>query len=163
MSYWSFGISMSDIPPDRIHVEINAEITAKIDALIEEELYPDRAAFIEQAIQNQLRTHQTTFDKYKKQKSTVIGMLSYSAEELEKIIAKGKRLEIRTIGILRFSDDVTPELFDKAVAKINLAGRLWAPDSILPMINERRYTLLGKPYRSFRELDAGNDIKKLPE
>jgi Arc/MetJ-type ribon-helix-helix transcriptional regulator len=154
---------MTEIPRDRLQVEINADITGKIDVLVEEGLYPDRAAFINQAIESQLKAHQTTFEKYEKKRHFVIGVVNYSAKELEKIIAQGKRLEIRTIGILRFDDDITPELFEKAVAKISLAGRLWAPDKILPLINERRYTLLGKPYREFQELDTGDEPKKLTE
>lgn len=158
---WYFD--MSDIPPDRFQVAINAELTAKIDALIEEELYSDRTTFIEQAINSQLKIHQATFEKYEKQKDLVLGVLSYSAKELEQIVAKDKRLEIKAIGILRFSDDITPELFDRAVAKINLAGRLRAPESLASLIDERRHTLLGKPYREFHGLDSGEEPKKLPE
>ncbi|MFQ5981116.1 MAG: hypothetical protein ACE5OZ_23490 [Candidatus Heimdallarchaeota archaeon] len=154
---------MSDIPRDRFQVEVNADITAKIDALIEEDLYSDRATFVEQAIKSQLAVHQATFEKYEKQKDIVLGVLSYSAQQLEKVIARDKRLEIKAIGILRFSDDITPELFDRAVAKINLAGRLRAPKSLISLIDERRYTLLGKPYREFRGLDSGEEPKKLPE
>ena len=154
---------MSNIPPDRILLEINAEITAKIDVLVEEGLYSSQAAFIEQAIESQLAIHQATFDKYEKKKVVAIGLFNYSAQELEKFVAENKKAEFKVIGILRFEDDITPELFDRAVAKINLAGRLHAPEDLLPLINERRYTLLGKPYTQFRELNSKDEQKKLPE
>jgi len=154
---------MTEILRERIHLELNAEITAKINVLVEEGLYSTNQAFVEQAIENQIALHQATFDKYEKAKSFVIGLVNYSAKDLEKIIAQNKRLEIKVIGAVIFGNDVTPELIDRAVAKINLAGILRAPESILPKINERRYSLLGRPYTTFKELNSGDEPKKLSE
>ncbi|MHA2295733.1 MAG: hypothetical protein ACXAEU_11795 [Candidatus Hodarchaeales archaeon] len=154
---------MSDIPKDRLQFELNANILAKIDVLIEEEIYQSQADFIEKAVQNQLGFHKATFEKYEKSKAFAIGLFHYSARELEKIVAKGKRLEIKVLGGLIFSDDVTPELADKAIAKINIAGILRAPKDVLPIITQRRYTLLGRSYSEIQgSLPPANEKSDQP-
>ena len=71
---------MTEIPRDRIVFELNADITAKIDVLIDEDLYQSRDEFLERAISEQLRIHNATFEKYEKDKATVVGFLHYSAK-----------------------------------------------------------------------------------
>ncbi len=154
---------MSDIPPDKIILEINPETTAKIEVLVEEGLYPNQVNFIEQAIRNQLNSYKKTFKNYEKKSTFVIGVLNYSAKDLEKYLTQNKQLEIRAIGVLRFEDDVTPELVNKVISKVRLAGRLWAPKNVVSMINERRFTLLGKSYKEFKELDSKENQKRLLE
>ena len=47
---------------------------------------------------------------------TVAGILMHNRKSLEKLLAAGRQLELNVTGILRLSDDVTPEL---ACAVIN--------------------------------------------
>ena len=131
---------------DHLAIEINAELTAKIDVLIAENLYETKLDFIEKAIQNQLDLHQATFEHYKKKKAFAIGFLTYNASELEKIVAQGKKLEVKVIGGLSISEDVSVELAERAISKISLAGILRAPDPLLPFLNKKRYTILGRSY-----------------
>ncbi|MFW9996780.1 MAG: CopG family transcriptional regulator [Candidatus Odinarchaeota archaeon] len=141
---------MSDIPRDRLQFELNADVLAKIDVLLEEKIYKSRADFIEKAVQTQLGLHKTTFEKYEKSKAFAIGLFHYGAKELERIVAKGKRLEIKVLGGLVFADDVTPELASQAIDKISLAGILRAPKDVLPVLAQRRFTLLGRPYHEIQ-------------
>ncbi|MHA1332047.1 MAG: hypothetical protein ACTSR2_13335, partial [Candidatus Hodarchaeales archaeon] len=85
------------------------------------------------------------------------GMVNYSAKELEKIVAQGKKKDIKVIGILSFSDNVTSELIERSIDKISLAGILRAPKNVLPVINSKRYTILGRKYDDFCQLDQGSD------
>ncbi|MFX1282841.1 MAG: CopG family transcriptional regulator [Promethearchaeota archaeon] len=151
---------MTENSNDHILIDINAEVTAKIDVLVEKEFYPNRADFIEKAIQNQLNLHDATFQELVKTKNVIIGWANYSAKELEAVAAKGKKLEIKVLGGLSFSEDVTPELVDRAIAKINLAGILKASKEILPAINARRFTILGNKYDEFKRLPTGEDDNK---
>ncbi|MHA2363590.1 MAG: hypothetical protein ACXAC7_06505 [Candidatus Hodarchaeales archaeon] len=151
---------MNDFPQDRIEIEINAETTAKIDTLVEEGLYPDRLKFIETALQSQIGLHKATFEKYEKKKSFVIGYLTYSAKGLEKVVAEGKKLEIKVIGGLSIENNVSPELAEKAISKVSLAGILRAPPDVLPVLNSKRYSILGRPYS---ELFDDKKQRELPE
>ncbi|MHA2245806.1 MAG: hypothetical protein ACXADY_12645 [Candidatus Hodarchaeales archaeon] len=150
---------MTDYPEDRIVIEINAETTAKIDVLIEKELYPNRAFFLEKAIEAQLNLHNATFQELVKKKNFIIGLAHYSAKDLEVVAANGKKLEIKVIGGLKFAEDVTPELVNRSVSKISLAGILKAPKEVLPVLNNIRFTILGTKYEEFKRLptDTEND------
>ena len=82
------------IEQDRVIIELDSELIAKIDFLIEKKLYQDRVTFIDQALKAQLNVHQATFDEMEKSQATVFGLLVYSSKTLEKIVAKGKKTEI---------------------------------------------------------------------
>ena len=150
-------LKMADYSNVHILVEINAEVTAKIDVLVEKELYPNRAVFLEKAIEAQLSLHDATFQELVKKKNFIIGWANYSAKELEAIAANGKKLEIKVLGGLTFSKDVTPELVDRSIDKINLAGILKAPKDVLPVLNDRRFTILGNKYEEFKRLRTEKD------
>jgi Arc/MetJ-type ribon-helix-helix transcriptional regulator len=134
-------------------MEINAELAAKIDVLIEKEYYPDRAEFIEKAIEAQLNLHVETFQELERQHSFVMGFVNYSRKELEKIAGSGKKIDLKVIGRLSFSNDVTPELIERTISKINMAGILKAPKTLLPLLNGRRYSILGNKYDSRKVLE----------
>jgi len=139
---------------DKVKIVINSEITAKIDYLIEKGLYPHRADFLEKAIESQLNLHEATFHEAVKQKDLIIGVAHYSAKELEAVIAKGNKLEIKVLGGLRFAEDVSPTLIDRSIAKINLAGILKAPTEVKAVLNKKRFTILGQRYSDFKRLES---------
>ena len=59
-----------------------------------------------------------------------MGIVNYSAEDLEKTVAEGKKRIIKVIGRLSFSSNVTPELLERAIDKIIIAGILKGPPNI---------------------------------
>lgn len=148
---------MTEIPKDRVILELNAEITAKIDVLIERGFYSDRTIFLEKAIESQLSLHDATFQELVKKKNVIIGWAHYSAKELEAVAAKGEKLELKILGGLTFSDDVTPHLVERSIAKINLAGILKAPSELKPFLNDKRYTILGQKYSDYKRLESSKD------
>ncbi len=148
---------MTNYPKDRIMFELNVEMTAKIDILIEKGLYPHRIDFLEKAIESQLNLHEATFRELVKEKNLIIGLAHYSAKELEAVAAKGKKLEVRVLGGLSFSEDVTPTLIERSIAKINLAGILKAPTEVKSVLNTKRYTILGQKYSDFKRLESSEE------
>jgi hypothetical protein len=147
---------MSEIPTDRLLIELNLPLAAKIDVLIEKGYYKDRTVFLEKAVEAQLNLHEVTFQELKRKGDFAIGIINYSVKDLEKVAAEGKMLNMRVIGKLSFSNDVTPELIDRTVSQINLTGILRAPDHLLPLLNERRYSILGRKYDPTKKLDSGD-------
>ncbi|UCG03205.1 MAG: hypothetical protein JSW11_04285 [Candidatus Heimdallarchaeota archaeon] len=144
---------MTKNPKNRVLLELNPEMRAKIDVLIEKGLYPNSSDFLNKAIKSQLKLHDATFQELDIERDLVIGLANYSAKELETITAKGKKLEIKVLGGLKFSEDVTPALVDQSIAKINLAGILKAPEKVKTVLNEKRYTLLGHKYSEFKRFE----------
>ncbi len=106
-------------------------------------MYEDRIAFLENAINQLLDIHQSTINEFKKQKGFVLGLVNYSSKDLEKIVAEGKKLTIRVIGGLSLDKDVTPELADRAIEKISMAGVFRAPLEVKKVLEHKQFTLLG--------------------
>jgi len=142
---------------EHILIELNPEITAKIDVLVEKELYPDRKEFLERAVEAQLNIHTETFQELEKIQNFAMGIVNYSAEDLEKTIAEGKKRVIKVIGRLSFSSNVTPELIDRSIDKIIIAGVLKGPSNIQQILNTKRYSILGSKYSAKRELSENAD------
>lgn len=124
-------------------LQFSSEILGKIEILCEEELYSDMESFINKAIQNELSIHNTTINFIIKEYSGRFGILHLNAKDLETHIAKGQKITFKFIGMLSFASDITPELVEKVIDKIKLAGVLKANDSLLPYLTEKRYSLLG--------------------
>lgn len=59
-----------------------------------------------------------------------VGAVIYARNELERIVAAGEQLDLDVVGFLSFSDDVTPELVDKAIAHLRYRGVLSAPADV---------------------------------
>lgn len=62
---------------------------------------------------------------------------------MEKIVAEGKKLTIRVIGGLSFDNDISPELADRVIEKINMAGIFRASFEVKKALEHKKYTLLG--------------------
>lgn len=135
---------MSEDIQNEIRIKLSPETIGKIDVLIESELYKDRINFLENAINQLLEVHQTTINNYNIKNGYVLGIVKYSSKELEKYVADGKKLHIKVIGGLVFDNDVSPELIDKTIEKINIAGILRANDSIKIALENKSFSLLGR-------------------
>ncbi|MFW9853803.1 MAG: hypothetical protein ACFFFG_01990 [Candidatus Thorarchaeota archaeon] len=147
---------MTEKDTDRLLMEINTELAAKIDVLIEKEYYPNRTEFIEKAIEAQLNLHAETFQELERQHSFVIGFVNYSRADLEKVAGLGKKIDLKIIGRLSFSNDVTPELIERTISEIHMAGILKAPKTLLPQLNAIRYSILGNKFDSGKEIEFHN-------
>ena len=74
-----------------------------------------------------------------------IGTETLTVERLEKLIEKGEKLNIRVIGRVKVESDVTIELIEKSVNRIQLAGILRGEKEIKDFINRNlRYSIAGK-------------------
>ena len=143
---------MTKYPKERDILELKPEITKKIDILVEKGLYNDYVDFLEEAIEAQFNLHEATFQEAVKKKDFIIGLAHYSAKELEAIVARGEKLELKVLGGLKFSDDITPTLIEQSIDKINLAGILKASAEVKTVLNNRRFTILGRRYSDFKKL-----------
>jgi hypothetical protein len=46
------------------------------------------------------------------------------------LVEKSQVIDLRVIGILRFTPDVTPELLDRTVRAVHVSGLLLAPPAV---------------------------------
>ena len=133
---------------------LNSEKTGKIDYLIGKGLYPNRADFLKKAIESQLNLHDATFQDSDNDKTLIIGVAHFSAKDLEAVVAKGKKLEIRVLGLAIFSENISSTLIEKSVSKMTLAGILKAPAEVKTVLNKKRFTVLGQRYSDFKSLES---------
>ncbi|MEO7804804.1 MAG: hypothetical protein ABIS18_10960 [Actinomycetota bacterium] len=72
----------------------------------------------------------------------VIGLLTYNRKDLQLLVEEEQVLDLRVIGILRFTKDVTPALVGQALGKITVAGKIIGPAAVKDAIergNERSF------------------------
>jgi DNA-binding transcriptional ArsR family regulator len=62
----------------------------------------------------------------------VAGAVSYSRKDLERVAARGERLDISVVGVCGFADDIPAELVDRVVAHFRCRG----PVSASPAVRE---------------------------
>lgn len=60
----------------------------------------------------------------------IVGATGYNRAELEKILAKGQRLNIEVVGICSFADDITADLADRAISHLRVVGKLYASPAV---------------------------------
>ena len=114
---------------------------ARMDMLIEAGYYPSRAEFIRAAIRERLDSHQDFISRKLEQlaqqageRSTDretcsgVGIYVLDGKTLENAIKRGILVKIRVVGLLKLSEDVRPELIEKAVASAKVYGILKGPD-----------------------------------
>lgn len=108
---------------------------ARMDMLIETGYYPSRAEFIRAAIRERLDSHQDFISKKLEQIAQrspeeskdqetyfVVGALVLDKTTLESAIKQGKMMKIRVVGMLKLSEDVRPELIERAVDSVKVYG-----------------------------------------
>lgn len=149
---------MSEKIQNKIELNLEPEVIGKIDTLIEEGLYKDRLSFLENAINQLLDVHQSTINSFQTKKGFVVGLLKYSSKDLEKIVAEGKKLQVRLIGGLILDHDISPELADRAIEKINIAGILRGSPEVKKILEPKHFTLLGNQSKLLLRESNDNSI-----
>lgn len=67
-----------------------------------------------------------------------VGMVVFAREELEEALAAGQRLDLDVTGYLSFGSDVSPELVDRAVARLRYRGVLSAPAAVREVLRRKQ-------------------------
>jgi Arc/MetJ-type ribon-helix-helix transcriptional regulator len=122
---------------EKITINMSAVDLGKVDLLVEEGFYSNRTDFIRSAIRHQLDRHEDAVSASVVRREIVIGVLSHDKRELEKCRAEGKKLQIRTLGVMAIADDVSPELALATIESIKVLGIFRAPDAVKAALADR--------------------------
>lgn len=125
--------------PDTEKVTINMSVVdlGQIDLLVEEGYYSSRTDFIRTAVRNQLGVHSEGVKQAVARLSLTIGVSAFNRRELEKLLATGRQLDIRVVGLLALSSDVTPELARQAIKSIKVLGVFRASEAVKAALADR--------------------------
>lgn len=122
---------------EKITINMSAVDLGKVDLLVQEGLFSNRTDFIRTAIRNQLDKHNLEIQQSVTRHSYVIGMLVYDRTDLEKIKAKGEKLELKLIGYLSLANNISPELASEVIASIQLHGLFQASEAVKAALADR--------------------------
>ena len=122
---------------EKITVNVGYVDLGRIDLLVQENFYSNRADFIRTAIRNQLTTHADAVNQSLLRKTLEIGLRDYSRADLEAAKAANQKLRIKVLGLARIAADVSPELALATIESITVLGALQASREVKAALAER--------------------------
>lgn len=122
---------------EKITVNIGIVDLGRIDLLVQEGFYSSKSDFIRTAIRNQLEQQKSTVDSITTRKSIVIGTLTYNRQDLEQLQEKKEMVNIKVIGTLILTDDVTPQLALDTIQSMTVFGVFKAPNDVKQILESR--------------------------
>ena len=122
---------------EKITVNLGYVDLGRIDLLIKEQFYSNRADFIRTAIRNQLSAHAAAVTQSIDRHTLELGLRNYSRTDLEAVKSAGEKLHIKVVGLARIAADVTPELALATIGSITVLGALQASPAVKSALAER--------------------------
>ena len=122
---------------EKITINMSAVDLGQIDLLVTEGFYSNRTDFIRSAIRAQINTHGDAIKQVMYRKSMVIGVLSYSASELEERQAKNEKMIMKVVGMVLLADDISPQLALATIESIEVKGVLKVSDAVRLALGNR--------------------------
>ena len=122
---------------EKITINMAAVDLGKIDLLVQEGLYSNRTDFIRTAIRAQMEKHSFEIQQSVSRHAYVIGVLTYSRADFEKLKLKNEKLKLAIVGLLNLQNDISPELADEVIESIQVRGILIASDAVKAVIADR--------------------------
>jgi len=127
---------------EKITINLGSVDLGKIDLLVDEGFYGNRADFIRTAIRNLLDSHQDVVKQASVRRAIALGVLHYDRKDLEHKRESNEMLDIRVIGSLILAEDIPPELAQAVIQRIQVYGSLRASpavkDALAGRINPER-------------------------
>lgn len=122
---------------EKITINLGLVDLGQIDLLVQEGFFTNRTDFIRSAIRAQLGAHQEMVRQTAMRKTLVMGLQEFSAADLLAARAKGERLTIRALGLVRFANDVTPDLVAATIESIEVLGAVQASPGVKSALQSR--------------------------
>ena len=122
---------------EKITINMPAVDLGKVDLLIQEGVYSNRADFIRTAIRSQLDKHTIEIQQSVTRHSYGIGVFGCDKAALERAKAKGERMKFTVIGVLDLAADITPDLAKEVIESVQVRGVFNASDAVKAALADR--------------------------
>ena len=122
---------------EKITVNLGFVDLGRVDLMVRDGFYGNRADFIRTAIRNQLDRHDQALQKSVERRQLSLGLAHYSRADLEAASAAGKPLEIHVLGLVSIADDVSAELACEAIASVQVLGAFQASPAVKAALADR--------------------------
>lgn len=115
---------------EKLTVNVAAVDLGKMDLLVQEGLYSNRAEFLRSAVRSQLDKHKLELEQSVQRNSYAIGIMGYGRVELEACRERKESLALSVLGMLVLKEDVTPELALETISSVKVRGVFSAPAGV---------------------------------
>jgi Arc/MetJ-type ribon-helix-helix transcriptional regulator len=125
---------------EKVSVNLTPTELGQIDLLVERGLFDGRSDFMRSAARKALEGYASDFRQFlepeylKEEKESdlrwAIGIAGLTKGEVTRLIAKGKKIHIRIIGLYNIAKGITPEEIRQIVLSCNVYGKLTASDEV---------------------------------
>ena len=122
---------------EKITVNIGLVDLGQIDLLVDEGFYANRTDFIRTAIRRQLENRASAVTDTITRRTLVLGTQHFSRRELEQLRDAGQTVEIRVLGLATIAEDVSPELAQATIARVEVLGAFRAPRAVKAALASR--------------------------
>lgn len=125
--------------PDSEKVTVNLGFVdlGRIDLMVRDGFYANRADFIRTAVRNQLDRQEDAVRQSVARRQLHLGMAHYTKRDLEAARDAGTLLHIQVLGLASIAYDVTPELARSAVASVQVLGAFQASQAVKAALADR--------------------------
>jgi Arc/MetJ-type ribon-helix-helix transcriptional regulator len=122
---------------EKITVNLGPVDLGNIDLLVSEGFYGSRTDLIRSAVRRVLDDHRRTLEDLTTRREFTAGYLRYAQADLKQYIKDGEQLDLRVIGLVQLASDVTPDVADKAIARLWVLGSLRAPAPVIERLRPK--------------------------
>jgi Arc/MetJ-type ribon-helix-helix transcriptional regulator len=122
---------------EKITVNLGFVDLGRMDLLVRDGFYGNRADFIRTAVRNQLERHDDAVRQSTARRQLKLGLSHYTTKDLEAARDAGAPLHIQVLGLASIAADVTPELARAAIASIEVLGAFQASAAVKAALADR--------------------------
>ena len=122
---------------EKITINIGLVDLGQIDLLADEGFYANRTDFIRTAIRRQLENRAAAVTDTISRRTLVLGTQHFGRGELEALRAAGQTVEIRVLGLATIAEDVSPELAQSTITRVEVLGAFRAPRAVKAALASR--------------------------
>jgi len=122
---------------EKITVNLGFVDLGRIDLMVRDGFYGNRADFIRTAVRNQLDRQEDSVRQSLARRQLKLGLLHYTRQDLEAARDAGIPLGIQVLGLASIASDVTPELARAAIASVQVLGAFQASPAVKAALADR--------------------------
>ena len=122
---------------EKITVNLGFVDLGRMDLMVRDGFYANRADFIRTAVRNQLERQDDAVRQSVARRQLKLGLSHYTREDLEAARDAGAPLHIQVLGLASIAGDVTPELARAAIASVQVLGGFQASPAVKAALADR--------------------------
>ena len=122
---------------EKLTINVSPVDLGRIELLVQQGFYANRAEFIRVAILGELAKHADAVRETATRLALVIGAVAYDRKALEKYRKAKTRLGLRVIGLAVLADDVTPDLARAVIETVKVHGIFRASAEVKAALRDR--------------------------